>query len=496
MVINFRLSFIFPLLIFYCSFFFSPLFASGNKDDENAKLLNNEWILCITAFDTELLPPAQRIAGDVITRILVEKLQTINYRLRVSPEYAYYEGYAWRQSINATSKSLAQKMDERSLYLYRGEADWKYKRNLKKVDAEIEKLKENLAVKEAEKPLIDTEPVFVLSQASTGSARPAVPKPGTERRFCQTQKADAILTGKIMEFHSRYYVILKLYTLYNNAWVYEDEILFSMEDISSAVDEIASSLIAVISGAPAAVIAVQTTPSEANILINRNYAGRGAVPEREIPPGKITIEVAAEGYKPASAETKLLAGEQVAFEINLGPLLYSDVIVDAPSGTGVRMYNGALYVGEAPYTLRLPIDQLVYISMENRSGLAAKAVFLTPDMPDETAAVSLELSKPPLSGQKAVNKSRGRYYWAWGISWITGVTAWVTAGVYNSQRDALPNSGDQAFLASTEAWHYVSIGTLAVFGVSLAYSIFEEVRYLYTASERATPIVKLEKSKE
>ncbi|MDR2923590.1 MAG: PEGA domain-containing protein [Treponema sp.] len=473
------------LLIAHCSFVVS---ASGVKAEEEQKPINNEWLLCITQFDYSMLPPSQRISGDVISRSLINELKSVSYRFRISPEYAYYEGYAWWQAVNAAAKALSQKQDERSLQLYRGDPDWRYRNNIKRIDAEIEKLKEDLAKKEAEKPLVNNEPSFNLIQANIDGTFPAPPKPGGERRFCQSQKADAFLLGSIREFHGRFYIALKLYVLYANAYVYEDDIIFSMEDSGGAVDEITGRLSAALSGSKPAVIAVNASPPEAQVLINKNYAGRGTVEAREHPPGKVAVAVAAEGYTPELAEPELVSGEITEIEVNLSPLLYSNVRIDVPDFPGVSLYQGALYVGEAPYNLYMPINTLNYITAETRNGRAAKIVFSTPDMPDEAYNISLKLKPSP--GQKKVNNARKHYYWSWGATWIAAILAWGVNGIYNSRNDVLPNSSSQEFYSGTLTWYYVSAGSYILLGASAAYNLYRLGRYLYTSTEGATPIAK------
>ncbi|MCL2270908.1 MAG: PEGA domain-containing protein, partial [Treponema sp.] len=353
--------------------------ASGKKDADNATYLNKEWILCVTAFDYSNLPPARRIAGDVITRNLVDKFKTVNHHIRVSPEYAYYEGYAWQQAVSTAAKALSSKQNERSQLLYRGDPDWKYRSNIKKIDADIKKLSDTLAEKEAEKPLIHIEPSFGLTQANINGTYPAPPAAGGERRFCQSQKADAFLTGEVREFHGRYYINLRLFTLYTNSYIYEDDIIFSMEDTDGAVEEIAARLTAVLSGNEPALVAVTADPPESQVLINRNYAGRGTVEARELPPGQITVAVAAEGYSPITVETELVTGELTDVAVTLSPLQYANVNINVLDGAGSSVYLGALYMGEAPLTLRLPLNQLEYITVENRKEMA-KAVFSSPDL--------------------------------------------------------------------------------------------------------------------
>jgi hypothetical protein len=477
------------LLIVHCSL----LIALGKTDEEEQKPIDNEWLLCVTQFDYSMLPPSQRIAGHVITRSLVDTLKEVSYRLRISPEYAYYEGYAWWQAVNAAARALSQKQDERSLLLFRGDPDWRYRQNIKKIDADIEKLREDLAKKESEKPLVNNEPLFNLVQANLDGVFPDSPKPGGERRFCRNQKADAFLRGSIREFHGRFYITLNLYVLYANAYVYDDDIIFSMNDAAGAVDEITGRLTAVLAGNKPAVIAVNAEPPEAQVLINRHYAGKGLVEAREHPPGKVAVAVAAEGYTPELTETEITGGEVTEIDVKLTPLMYSNVHFDAPGVLGVSIYQGAMYMGEAPYNLRMPVETLGYIVAETGGGRAAKIVFPSPDMPDESHDVSLKLKPIPPPGQNRVNKARSHYYWSWGATWLAAMFAWGANGVLNSRIDAIPYTTSQEFWDDSKRWSYVNTGSLILLGTVAAYNLFELGRYLYASTEKATPIARPEK---
>jgi len=480
---------LFSFLISHSSF----LFASGKKEEE-VKYLNEQWLLCVTAFDYSLLPQARHLAGDVFTRNLVSALKTVSYRLRISPEYAYYESYAWQQLVGTAAKALSNKQNERSQLLYRGDPDWKYRQNLKRVDADIEKLQEEFDKIEAEKPLIEKEPSFDLTQANLNGTYPAPPKPGSERNFCQNQKADAFLTGTIREFHGRYYIQLRLFTLYTNSWVYEDDIIFSMEDSDGALEEIAARLTAVLAGNKPSAVAVTADPPESQVLINQRYAGRGTVAARDRPPGDVIVAVAAEGFAPETVEMELAAGELAEVAVTLNPLSYTDVTINALGSSGASVYQGAMYVGEAPLTLRLPLDHLEYFTAEHGNRLG-KAVFTTPDLPTNTFGIFLKMKIPPPSGQRRVNKARNWYYWAWGGTWITGIAAWITYGIYSSQRDVLSRSSSPDFYESTRRLSVFSTGTMVVVGAAIGYEIFQMARYMYTATSDVTPIIKPERRK-
>ena len=482
------------LFIIHCSLFIAlcslPLYASGKTETTEVPVLNNQWVLLITAFDYSLLPSGRHITGDVIARELTDRLKTINYRLRISPEYAFYESHAWQESIRSASRSISQKQDERALLLFRGETDRRYQTNLNRIDADLERLWENLWALESQRPLINTEPEFTLSPTNVGGTFPAVPRAATEHRFLQSQRADAFLTGEIRQFHGRYFIRLRLFTLYTNSFVYEDDIIFSLEDMTGAIDEIATRLTAVISGTRPAAITVQADPPESQILINQSFAGRGTVSARERPPGMITIAVAAEGYNPMTIETELVSGELTEVAVSLGPQLFSEVTIDSAQAQSASVYHGALYVGSSPLTLRLPIEQLNYVLIETAGGEQGRAVFTSPDMPGESISLSLAVRMPPNPAERRVNRARRRSYWAWGTVWITGITAWVTNGIYSSQLAVLPNSSSGEFFQSTQTMYYVSTGALAAFGVAIINYFIQMPRYLYTASQGATPVVR------
>jgi hypothetical protein len=479
---------ILSLLIAHCSLLIvSPLFASG-KTDADEKKMNETWTLCVTEFDYSKLPPARHLAGNALTRSLLNKLNTVSYRLRISPEYAYYESYAWQQAVSAAAKAVSNKQNERSQLLFRGEADWKYRNNLKRIDADLLKLEETLALKEAEKPLIEKEPAFGVTEGNQRGTFPPPPKRGGERRFCQNQRADAFLSGEVWEYHGRFFIHIMLFALYTDSWIYEDDIIFSLEDSEGAVEEIAARLTAVLAGNKPALVTVRAEPADSQILINRNYAGRGLVDAREHPPGKVTIAVAAEGFSSDSVETELAAGEHTELNVTLSPLQYADVHIDAHGYAGARVYSGALYVGNAPLTLSLPLNQLEYINIEGRRE-KANAVFITPDLPTDSFNFSLKMKVPP-AGKNRVNKARSWYYWAWGGGWLVGIAAWVTNGIYGEQLAGWYSTGNASLGTSANRMNIVRTSAIITLGVIGAYSVFQLVRYLYISTEKVTPILK------
>jgi hypothetical protein len=479
----------------------SGLFAFGKKEAEEIKALNNEWLLCVTGFDIAALPETKRPIGEVFNRSLVDTFKTVSYRLRISPEYAYYESYAWTQSRSGAAKALSAKQDERAFLLYRGDANWKYKQDLKKIDADIVKLQEDLAKIEAEMPLINAEPVFDIIQPNKDGTFPPPPQEGRERRFCMEQGADAFLAGAIREYHNRYYVTLRLYALYTNAFVYDDEIIFSADDINGAVDEIAGRLTAVLAGTRPAAVAVRARPADTLVLINRAFAGRGTVESHDRPPGTISVDLSAPDHAPETVEVELFPGELANIRVNLLPQEFTEVQILAAGAVGGAVYQGSMYVGEAPLTLRLPVNQYNYFSVELPGGQLAKAAFVSPGEASQPYVFSLKPKTLHPSSEQRVDKARKAYYWAWGGTWITGIAAWLVNGMVRSQVDGLNQmgsfSGDwdgvQKFYDDTLRLRDISTGFWAAVGVAAAVEIFQMARYIYIATEDVTPIAKPDK---
>ncbi|MDR0442934.1 MAG: hypothetical protein LBH44_05970 [Treponema sp.] len=480
---------LFLLLPFLITVSYLPAF--GKQEIVEIPVQNDEWFLCVTSFDVKSMPEEKLPMADAITRSLVDKLKIVDYRTRVSNEYAYYEGQAWAKARSAAAKALSAKIDERSILLFRGEANWKYKQNLKKVNAEIEKLKIDLETVEEDAPLINREPVFSLISNNLDMVFPNPPSPKGERRFCISQKADGMLTGLITDYHGRYFVSIKLYTVYTDSYAYEDSVIFSPEDMDKAMNEIAGRLIITLSGNRPALLAVKAEPAETLVLINRSFAGRGETEKTEYPPGKVTITASALNHETLTVETELVSGELTEVDLRLHPISFGSIEISGfPDGGSV--YRGAMYMGHAPITLNVPLDTIEYIELETSTKELGQAVFLSSQTPDSQYYLSLHTSPPPKKGQ--VDKARRMHYWAWGGVWITGIASWITYQTYMSYDGAArsgtaPSYGDK-FIDDYEQMYYYSMGATVALGVFIAYELFQMSRYLYISNKGSTPIVK------
>jgi hypothetical protein len=478
------------LLSFFLLLTFNTLLYARGAQDTETQTQNDEWILCVTNFDISTLPAEKMAIAGVITRNVVERLGTISFRLRISEEYAYYEESAWNRSRSAAAKALAAKQEERSLLIFRGDAQWRYRQNLARLDADIEKLVTALEEAENNRPLINSEPVFNLTSANLNFSFPASPPAGAENKFCTDQKADALLAGSVTDFHGRYVVTLKLYTVYTHSFVWEDSVIFSHDDLDKALDEITQKLMIVLSGNNPAALTITAQPEETLVLINRSFSGRGESSSLEYPAGRVTITASAPEHESLSFETDLSPGEQIQIDIKLRPVDYIDIEIDGLPMSG-SVYNGALYIGESPLTLRLPVGQMEYIELETFDLQKGTIVYRAPETGGSSLSIRAEI--PMRAG--SVGRIRREYYQAWGATWLTGIAAWIAYYSYSSSNSAVNyQSGigtvDPEFMESNAAMYYVSMGTAIAVGAAAVYGIVQMVRYLYTANKGSTSVVR------
>ena len=460
------------------------VFGFGKKDDDEIKTQNNDWILCITAFDVSKLPPDKIHVSNIVSRELVERLNAISYRTRISHEYTYYEEFAWARARTAAAKAVAVKMDERSAALYRGDPEWRYRKNIAKIDGDLAKLRATLDEIESNAPLINKEPDFKLTNGNIGLTFPAPPSAGGERAFCTGQSADAFLTGSIVEFYGRLLLSVRVYTVYTRSFVWEDSIIFSLEDIDYAVSEIIQRLVIQLSGNEPAIVEISAEPADTLVLINRSFAGKGNSISLEMPPSTISVTASAANHESITFETDVTAEELTKINISLTPINFANVGITEEAGG--RVYQGALFVGMAPFTLRLPANQLEYIEMRSR-GRTGSIVFETPEMSNVFPSYSIKTEEPLPAGR--VDRDRRTYYWVWAATWITGIAAWIADYSYN---DALlvysTYPVDQSFVDNLNFLRYFRIGALVSLGAAGSYGIYRFVRYLITADKGSTPL--------
>ena len=427
------------------------------------------------------------ISGMVIKN-MIERFNAINFHTRISPEYAYYEEHAWTQERTNAAKALSAKLDERSSKIYLGEPGWRYKQTIASLDTQIEELRLKLEEVEKSAPLINKAPVFKVKNSSTDTSFPSAPKTGAEAKFCRDQNADAFLSGSIKDFHGRYLLSIKLYTIYTRSFVWEDSLIFSHDDLSSVLEELILRMIIVLSGNKPSAITVVTEPQDALVLINRSFAGKGDTAVMEYPAGTVTITASALNHDSFSFETELKPGELTVVNLRLNPLEYGNL--DIMGNHEGKVYHGALYVGEAPVTLRLPSSSMEYIQVENqnRKGLV---VFETPSNPEFDNSLSVRMDLMPRKGH--LDRARRHYYWVWGSTWIAGIATWISYYTFMNISSAITSDnntyGNYNDNFSNDYYNTYDIftGTLIALGVVSAYGIYRMIRYIGTSSKGTVP---------
>jgi hypothetical protein len=451
------------------------VYAGGKAEEAAADPLSKEWTLCVTTFDVSALPLSRRIVGEVLSVNLVNYLNDISYRIRVSPEYPYYESTAHLKARQEAGKKIAQKRSQRDELLFKGSAEWRYRKDLKAIDAELVKLQEEYAEADAKIPLIEKKPDFRLTGENTRGTFPLPPLPGREYRFCIDQKADGLLTGQISEYHGRIYLVVRIYALYARSVVYEDRVLFSSEDINAAIPEVGSRLIMALEGTPRAIIAVTAKPENAIVSFDRAFAGRGRVEPVERAPGPVEVQIAAPDYAAATVTVDLFAEEFAELQINLSPLGSSLVLLDVPDHPGTAVYQRSLFIGRTPLELNLITNYPEHFSMETSDGYVGSAIIPSGEKQAD-AAFYFKVTPPLAEGR--VDKSRRQFYGAWGRFWFALPLAWMATGIANTVIDAYNRNPNPTREKYDEAQAYYQV-RLGIGALALGFGLESLVRYIY-----------------
>ncbi|MDR1025009.1 MAG: PEGA domain-containing protein [Treponema sp.] len=492
-----------------------PRGAGDGGDGAEQQIYDPLWTLAITAFDTSALSPSNEALARDIMRDLTGNIGKVSSRLRVSEEYAYHEAIAVRTELAAAARNLVNKRNERDRLLYRGEPEWRYRRSLKTVDAEIKKLEEDYDRVQNSQVRIENEPDFTLSRQNLEGFFPTPPEEGREGQTCRDQKWDALLVGSMSEYHGRIFVTHKLYVLYVDSYIFEDSILFSSEDSTQAIEEFAAGITRAITGVPPAELRIAARPEDAQIFLDGAYAGRGEIYLPDRPPGNLSLEIYAENHTSVATELELRGGELTELTVDLQPVEMSEINITVPNSPGAAVYQGSLFRGTAPVTLSFPGGSLEYVFVKSPDGAETKAVFLSPSpgaLPPPIRAnrgrgffANLFPQKSSLEGNNLnlitvpaydpkegrVDKIRRGYYWSWGGVWVSAVAAWMLNGYANSIVNAYNNTPTptiELYDRAKEArnLNYVGIGLVSA---AVLVDVIQMVRYIRTAGKDAPVFV-------
>ena len=469
------------------------LFALGRTETAAVDFQHNEWVLCITAFDVSDLPVARQIMGDLAVRSIAHSIERLDFRLRTEEELAFYRDHAWAQNRARAARALETRRNQRDLLIFQGEPGWRFRRNIQTHNEAILRLEEEMALVNATAPFVASRPRLSLTSGNQAGNFPRPPAPGDERRFAVEQRADAILTGRLSEFHGRLALSVGLYALYAGAFIYEDFVLFSAEDFDAALDEISGRLALAVSGTLPAGIKVHASPENAMLLVDGRFA---ALEEVHIfSPGTFEIAIYADNHLSAHVPVELFPGELTEVFIDLPPLGTNLLFADVPGSPGSSVFLGGLFVGETPLMLELPRAEFVYISVETPEGEVASMVYKDNTMITGSARFTridggtagtaiFQTSMPVPPEERRVTRARRGFYGAYGALWIILPVALLTSGV--AMNHIAVNNNPQFYSG-------IHTGAQIAWGTALGVTLFQAFRYLHISSRtEAMPIVRVE----
>jgi hypothetical protein len=460
--------------------------------------VNIEWVFALTSIDVSGVPVSMQSAGNVVERNLYQRLHSISLHKCADEEYRYYESRAWAKARTDAAKKLMDKRAQRDAVVFQGNPEWKSKKSIKTIDADILKLEEEFRNADTQAPLIAEEVPFKLAESNRSGTFPVPPKSGGERQFCVAQKADAFMSGALTEYHGRILLKLKIWSLAFNAFIYENNILLSAEDISVAINELAAELIDAVSGYRSARVAVLADAADALVFIGDDLVEK-AGEETLQAPGKILVTVSAENRRTVSVPLELNEDESAEVSVTLPLVNLAPMSITAFDKNGeltAPLYKGALYLGETPFTLDLPSNMFDYFRIEMEGNKGSLAVFeSTSDMTAGTKRLKTRLLPDP--EKKPVEKARDRMYLSYGLFWMSLPLVMVVGfpwqgggGMYGSAFTEVQTNPTEENAARANTLLAVSIGAAAAVGLTIADVIYRAVKYFTIANENSPALVK------
>ncbi|MDR1230580.1 MAG: hypothetical protein LBK61_04160 [Spirochaetaceae bacterium] len=464
-----------------CLFFLwgYALFAEGAA--EKPQVYHDTWTLCVTEADVSELSPSRAAVGSVALQTIARNLAAVDRRMRLSEEERYYRNAVWHTAEREAAKKIADKQKQRDGLIFQGNKEWKYQQELKKIDGELADLREALLKIKADAPVIEREPLFKLSAENLANTFPAPPKVNGEHYFCRQKQVDGFLVSRISELHGRVVLEVKLYSLFARSYTYEDGVIFSTENLETALFDLSERIIENASQSPPAGLIVTAEPENAMIAVNERFEGRGESELIERNAGPVSVEVFADNHASYSDTIELAPEMLTELSVRLPPLPMAGVSIDTTEPA--FLYQGALFIGAAPFSLFAPRDSWMSLMAETPDKKSASTVFIVNDN-----AILMKPVAPPK--QDAVDKARRGFYGAWGRFWIALPLALVLNGMYSSYVNAYNSTaartGDEYKTAQTFQYATTGAAVAAVgFGVEFAARL---VYYVIVSNKERTPL--------
>jgi hypothetical protein len=473
---------------FLLLFVLAPLFARGTA--EETVPLNAEFTLWVTAIDVSELPPSQRIQGVIFQRELVNRLSRIDKRERPAEELNRYEELAWNAARKEAAGKLAEKRLERDGLLFQGFPRWKYKRELKRIGAELEELEAAFAKADTEQPVIEERPILIVKNISAdkeGEEFPPPPQRGGEEAFLLERSADALITGRMRNLYGRIYLELSLYTR-GGAFSFEKAVIYSSEAMADAADELKEALASAVSGNAQVLLTITAEPEDAQILVNGKLVRSGE--ELAFNPGELLVTASAEGRQRLEMDLEHESGEKATYDIVLDPLSMEKLGLQIPGVEDATVYLGALYVGKLSdfFELEIPEDFFSYINIETEDGRSSKAIVMG-EAGEEPRIITFNPKAPPANPEKkSVDVLRRKFYGAYGRFWIALPLAFLVNGFYQTYVTGYNVSPSQELYDKAKIAYGFSVGAWIGMGLCLAESLVRLVFYVRAADKEAVPL--------
>jgi hypothetical protein len=141
------------------------------------------------------------------------------------------------------------------------------------------------------------------------------------------------------------------------------------------------------------------------------------------------------------------------------------------------------------FPIYVPFGQFQYIRVETEDGLTGEAIVKgNPDAKD-VRIITLKPRRLPGRDDNPVEKSRKKFYGAYGRFWLALPLAFIINGISQSYADNYNSSGNPNMYNSVTYSNYISIGAWAISGVFLAETLIRMFVYVRTGTKESIPYI-------
>ena len=440
-----------------------------------------EWVVGVSAFVDDGLPPGDRYLLSSIPLLLIERLEPIQVHRLSALERRARGRRVLQAEVRVQSErvsGLQRAISEASL----GDGPAASARlQLAEAVLRLEQLRQ-----------LDPDDVDVpaskLVVIGSGSDVSQLYQPATfsPQRFAVREGLDLLINGSIGAVDGFLFIDVNAFgtALGERVFSFRDAVL--PERVALALDEVSDQLATLLLGSPWATLVVTPNPESAAVRVDGHFVGVGNTTVPFLAAGEHLISVAALGYLTAESVVEMAAGERAALAPELAPVQLTVVAVSS-SPTSADLYLDSVWAGRTP--LQIPVPPGITRFEVRRDGYHAQSAELSGG-----SATPLSFTLQPATDDLQLRQEAERTRLYRSLGWFVATTAApLLLGVAAADATARVNTlGASLGLAATaealqlRAWLIGGTVTgVVASGVTFVISMFALGDYIQAANRAA-----------